>query len=120
MCGIGGIINSGLGRDALEQRLLAMQRSLRHRGPDDEGLFLAHDGDMGLVNTRLSILDLSAAGHQPMASTDGRYHIAFNGEIYNFEALRAEMESDGDVFQSHSDTEVVLKMYERFGPDCIR
>jgi asparagine synthase (glutamine-hydrolysing) len=120
MCGIGGIINSGLGRDALEQRLLAMQRSLRHRGPDDEGLFIASDGATGLVNTRLSILDLSAAGHQPMASADGRYHVVFNGEIYNFEALRAEMERDGDVFQSHSDTEVILKMYERFGPDCVR
>ena len=120
MCGIGGIINSGLDRDALEQKLLAMRRCLRHRGPDDEGLFLAAGGGTGLVNTRLSILDLSTAGHQPMASADGRYHIVFNGEIYNFRALRAEMETDGDLFQSHSDTEVVLKMYERFGPDCVR
>ena len=96
-----------------------MRRCLRHRGPDDEGLFLTRDGDAGLVNTRLSILDLSAAGHQPMASADGRYCIVFNGEIYNFKTLRAEMERDGVVFQSHSDTEVVLKMYERFGPDCV-
>ena len=120
MCGIGGIINSGLGRDALEQRLFAMQRSLRHRGPDDAGLFLGPDGRAGLVNTRLSILDLSTAGHQPMASADGRYHIVFNGEIYNFMALREELERAGEIFISHSDTEVVLRMYGRFGPDCVR
>ena len=120
MCGIGGIINLGLGRDALEQRLLAIQRCLRHRGPDDEGLFLAPDGRAGLVNTRLSILDLSTAGHQPMMSTDGRYHIVFNGEIYNFMALREELERAGETFISRSDTEVILKMYARYGPDCVR
>jgi asparagine synthase (glutamine-hydrolysing) len=120
MCGIGGIINLGLGRDALEQRLLAIQRSLRHRGPDDEGLFLARDGRAGLVSTRLSILDLSTAGHQPMASADGRYHIVFNGEIYNFMALREELERAGETFISRSDTEVILKMYARYGPDCVR
>ena len=97
-----------------------MQRSLRHRGPDDEGLFLAHDGVAGLVNTRLSILDLSTAGHQPMASADGRYHIVFNGEIYNFMALREELERAGETFISRSDTEVILKMYARYGPDCVR
>jgi len=75
---------------------------------------------VGLVSTRLSILDLSTAGHQPMATADGRYHIVFNGEIYNFTALREELERAGETFISHSDTEVVLRMYERFGPDCVR
>jgi asparagine synthase (glutamine-hydrolysing) len=120
MCGIGGIINSGLGRDAVEQKLLAMQRCLHHRGPDDRGLFISPNGKTGLVNTRLAILDLSSAGHQPMASANGRYRIVLNGEIYNFQALRKELEAKGETFLSHSDTEVVLKMYERYGPDCVR
>jgi asparagine synthase (glutamine-hydrolysing) len=120
MCGIGGIINSGLGRDAVEQKLLAMQRCLHHRGPDDRGLFISPNGKTGLVNTRLAILDLSSAGHQPMASANGRYRIVLNGEIYNFQALRAELEAEGEIFLSRSDTEVVLKMYERYGPDCVR
>jgi asparagine synthase (glutamine-hydrolysing) len=120
MCGIGGIINSALGRDAVEQKLLAMQRCLHHRGPDDRGLFISPNGKTGLVNTRLAILDLSSAGHQPMSSPDGRYRIVLNGEIYNFQALRGELEAKGETFLSHSDTEVVLKMYERYGPDCVR
>jgi asparagine synthase (glutamine-hydrolysing) len=120
MCGIGGIINSGLGRDAVEQKLLAMQRCLHHRGPDDRGLFISCDGKTGLVNTRLAILDLSSAGHQPMVSADERYRIVLNGEIYNFQALRGELEAKGETFLSHSDTEVVLRMYQRYGPDCVR
>ena len=120
MCGIGGIINSGLGQDAVEQKLLAMQRCLQHRGPDDRGLFISPNGKTGLVNTRLAILDLSSAGHQPMASANGRYRIVLNGEIYNFQALRAELAAEGETFLSHSDTEVVLKMYERYGSDCVR
>jgi asparagine synthase (glutamine-hydrolysing) len=63
---------------------------------------------------------ICGAGHQPMTSEDGRYHIIFNGEIYNFPALREELERAGEVFASHSDTEVVLKMYRRYGPDCVR
>jgi asparagine synthase (glutamine-hydrolysing) len=120
MCGIAGIINSGLDREKLEKVLTVMQQQLHHRGPDDRGLFISDDGKTGLVNTRLAILDLSSAGHQPMASADGRYRIVLNGEIYNFQALRTGLEAKGEVFLSHSDTEVVLKMYERYGPDCVR
>ncbi|MGI9087343.1 MAG: asparagine synthase (glutamine-hydrolyzing) [Chthoniobacterales bacterium] len=120
MCGIAGFIGSNLSRDKLEELLRGFERDLRHRGPDDRGFFVSRDGVAGLVNTRLAILDLSPAGHQPMQSPDGRYTIVFNGEIYNFEELRAELATEGETFQSHSDTEVILKMYARYGPDCVR
>jgi len=120
MCGIAGIIHSDLDREELEKVLSGMQQQLHHRGPDDRGLYLSRDGKTGLVNTRLAILDLSPAGHQPMASRNGRYRIVLNGEIYNFQTLRAELEGKGEAFRSHSDTEVVLKIYERYGPDSVR
>ena len=96
-----------------------MEGSLEHRGPDDRGMYLSPDGRCGLTNTRLAILDLSAAGHQPMRSADGRRVIVFNGEIYNFLELRKELEAAGAVFRSQSDTEVVLSLYERHGPACV-
>src|SRR5207248_5098847 len=120
MCGIAGVINSALDREDLETILTRMQQQLHHRGPDDRGLFLSSDGKTGLVNTRLAILDVTSAGHQPMASADGRYRIVLNGEIYNFQTLRAELEAKGDKFLSQSDTEVALKMYERYGPGRVR
>jgi len=120
MCGIAGIINSNLSRDELERRLLGMHRQMQHRGPDDRGVFISRNANSGLVNTRLAILDLSAAGHQPMSTPDGRYHITFNGEIYNFGILRKELEAEGQIFSSHSDTEVILKMYVRYGSECVR
>ncbi len=120
MCGIAGIVGSNLSGDKLEELLRGFERDLHHRGPDDCGFFVSKDGGAGLVNTRLAILDLSSAGHQPMHSSDGRYTIVFNGEIYNFEELRAELSEEGESFVSHSDTEVILKMYARYGPDCVR
>ena len=120
MCGIAGILNSGLDRDDLERRLQGFARDLHHRGPDDAGQFISKTGMAGLVSTRLAIQDLSAAGHQPMRTADGRYTIVFNGEIYNFKQLRAELEEEGETFSSDSDTEVILKMYTRYGPDCVR
>src|SRR5260370_1853847 len=89
MCGIAGILNSGLARDDLELRLQRIERDLRHRGPDDSGQFVSKNGVAGLVSTRLAIQDLSAAGHQPMTTADGRYTIVFNVEIYNFKHLRS-------------------------------
>jgi asparagine synthase (glutamine-hydrolysing) len=120
MCGIAGVINSGLDHEDLESALQAMMKSMHHRGPDDRGYFISKSGNAGIVNTRLSILDLSSAGHQPMHSADGRYTITFNGEIYNFAALRADLQKEGEQFASDGDTEVILKMYARFGPDCVR
>src|SRR5437879_13898533 len=120
MCGIGGVINANGAAIKLEEILTGLARDLHHRGPDDYGVLLAEYGRTGLVGTRLAIQDLSSAGHQPMTSEDGRYHITFNGEIYNFPALREELKRAGEVFASHSDTEVILKMYRRYGPDCVR
>jgi asparagine synthase (glutamine-hydrolysing) len=86
---------------------------LRHRGPDDSGSWVAPGLVLGFA--RLSIIDLSQAGHQPMSSPDGRYAIVFNGEIYNFPELRRELESAGETFRSHSDTEVLLRVFMREG-----
>jgi asparagine synthase (glutamine-hydrolysing) len=112
MCGIAGNIN---GRDAAAR----VARTLAHRGPDDEGIARFTGGvcDITLIHRRLSILDLSPAGHQPMSR--GRLRITFNGEIYNFRELRRELEQDGLDFHTSCDTEVILAAYERWGLDCI-
>jgi asparagine synthase (glutamine-hydrolysing) len=116
MCGWVIVIDSA--RQGLpEQALKAATRALRHRGPDDSGEFTEAGVQMGFV--RLSILDLSAAGHQPMASADGRYVIVFNGEIYNYRELRVELEALGHRFASQSDTEVLLSTYIQWGPECL-
>src|SRR5262249_47193545 len=81
---------------------------------------LSRDGRAGLVNTRLAILDLSSAGHQPMESRDGRHVITFNGEIYNFRALAETLEKAGVQLRSHSDTEVILQLYRLRGVECVR
>lgn len=94
-----------------------MARSIRHRGPDDEGFYI--DGNMGLGHERLSIIDLSEAGRQPMTNEDSRFWIVFNGEIYNYLELRQELVGKGHKFRSHSDTEVVLHLYEENGTKCI-
>jgi len=101
-------------------------RSLAHRGPDDEGTWVARfsngdrDWDVALGHTRLSILDLSRLGHQPMASEDGRYAIAYNGEIYNHRALRTELERGGARFRSECDTEVVLEAWRAWGAAAVK
>jgi asparagine synthase (glutamine-hydrolysing) len=94
-----------------------MTSRLRHRGPDDEGFFCR--GPIALGHRRLSVVDLSAAGRQPMGDAAGRYWIVFNGEIYNFRELRGELESEGIAFTSRSDTEVILAAYRRWNFDCL-
>jgi asparagine synthase (glutamine-hydrolysing) len=94
----------------------AMCRSLAHRGPDDEGIHTFPGGALGM--RRLSIIDLER-GHQPMSSPDGEYWIVFNGEIYNYRELRHALERDGHAFRTHSDTEVVLRLYETLGARCL-
>ena len=84
-----------------------MTDAIAHRGPDGEGHYI--DGSLGLGHRRLAIIDLSAAGHQPMATEDGRFVIAYNGEVYNFNELRVELEAVGHRFHSRTDSEVVLK-----------
>lgn len=117
MCGIAGILNYN--RDRLETLIQRMQNALQHRGPDDHGIYITQDRQVAIAHTRLSILDLTPAGHQPMSSSDGRYWITFNGEIYNFQALRHTLIEGGEKFNSNTDTEVILKLYQQFGADCV-
>src|SRR2546422_8890808 len=114
MCGITGIVGD-FGLSALE----SMTRTLAHRGPDGEGVVCPEGEGFGLGHRRLSIIDLSSAGAQPMADPTGRYWITYNGEVYNFPELRRELESKGRVFRSATDTEVVLAAYEQWGPECL-
>lgn len=117
MCGIVGLVcrTPPTNRELLD----SMRDSLRHRGPDDGGSWWSTDGRVGLANRRLAIIDLSVAGHQPMADASGRRHITFNGEIYNHPELRRELERYGHSFRSTSDTEVILAAYQQWGQDCL-
>jgi len=114
MCGIVGIIHKD-GTAVEPSQISAMTHVIRHRGPDDDGVFV--DGRVGLGFKRLSIIDLKT-GHQPM--TTGPYTIVFNGEIYNYIELKAELIKLGHTFRTTSDTEVILAMYAQYGPDCVR
>ncbi|MBD2269330.1 asparagine synthase (glutamine-hydrolyzing) [Anabaena sp. FACHB-1391] len=120
MCGIAGVIKLNTDDGSLEAKIEKMQTALKHRSPDDAGIYISTDKQAALAHTRLSILDLSAAGHQPMSTTDNRYHITFNGEIYNFQELRENLISQGEKFHSQTDTEVILKLYQRIGSDCVQ
>lgn len=113
MCGIAGYVGQG-SREVLER----MTNALSHRGPDDAGFFV--DRQWGLGHRRLSILDLSPSGHQPMLSPDGNVVIVFNGEIYNFQQLKNELLEKGHTFRGSSDTEVILALYAEHGLDCFR
>ena len=119
MCGIAGISGWKKGPEELARALQGMQKALGHRGPDDRGLLLDPKGRWGLAHTRLSILDLSPCGRQPMTSADGKWHLVFNGEIYNFRDLRPALEKAGHRFRSNSDTEVLLETLVREGPAAL-
>jgi len=119
MCGIAGILGSSPLDDAARQALPVMLRALRHRGPDDSGMWTAPGSHAALAHARLSIIDLSPAGHQPMSTPDGRLTIVFNGEIYNHRGLRTDLEARGVAFRSNSDTEVILRAYEAYGTECV-
>ncbi len=116
MCGIAGFWDrEPLRSEQARQRVVAMTQTLRHRGPDDSGEFLEETAGLALGARRLAIVDLSALGHQPMASPDGRYVLAFNGEIYNFPDLRRELEAEGVRFSGGSDTEVLVAAVQHWG-----
>lgn len=118
MCGIAGFWDPRAreGEAAMRARLKPMADALRHRGPDDQGSWIDAPAGIALGHRRLSIIDLSAAGHQPMVSSDGRFCIAFNGEIYNFAQLRAQLEASEPVaWRGHSDTEVFVEAIRRWG-----
>jgi len=116
MCGIAGIITLN-GKPVSPGDLRLMTDAIAHRGPDGEGFYT--DRSAGLGHRRLAIIDLTHAADQPMATGDGRYVISYNGEIYNFRELRAELEKLGHIFRSSSDTEVVLASYVQWGDECV-
>ncbi|TVR79413.1 MAG: asparagine synthase (glutamine-hydrolyzing), partial [Chitinophagaceae bacterium] len=118
MCGISGYYSFNNQNNKLEANLRAASGQLSKRGPDSEGFFF--DENIGLAHRRLSILDTSSAGSQPMTTDDERYTLIFNGEIYNFQLLRKDLISKGYSFQSSSDTEVLLKMYACYGSECLQ
>ena len=116
MCGICGKL--AFDRDEVISPTLvkAMADSIRHRGPDDEGYYVS--GNIGLGFRRLSIIDLKS-GHQPLSNEDGSIWIVFNGEIYNYQELRTLLLGKGHVFKTRTDTEVIVHLYEEFGPACL-
>lgn len=116
MCGICGIINfskEGVNETPIRQ----MMQTMKHRGPDDEGIFIENNVGLGFV--RLSIIDLSVAGHQPKLSQDERYVVVFNGEIYNYIELREDLKKEGVVFHTNTDTEVLLSAHIHWGEECL-
>ena len=119
MCGINGIaLSSRSGRQLNIGTLERMRDIIRHRGPDDDGLFVDPTGRVGLGHRRLSIVDV-AAGHQPMTNEDGTLHITYNGEVYNHADYRQSLEANGHVYRTHCDTETILHLYEDFGEQCV-
>jgi asparagine synthase (glutamine-hydrolysing) len=120
MCGICGQVRFDA-RPADEAVVGRMRDSLRHRGPDDEGLWSEAypDGGVALGHTRLSIIDLSSAGHQPMSDPSGRFYLTYNGEIYNYREIRSELERDGAIFRTQTDTEVIPASYAKWGTACL-
>src|SRR5581483_11570337 len=119
MCGLAGFVDrsSRAGSYDLQAAAQAMGAAVAHRGPDDSGVFIDPEAGVALAHRRLSIQDLSAAGHQPMVSADGRYVIVYNGEVYSHEEFRPLLAARGVKFRGHSDTEVMLESIAAFGLD---
>lgn len=117
MCGIAGILNFS-GQPVAHNQIKSMTDSLSHRGPDGEGQWI--EENIGLGHRRLAIIDLSPAGRQPMQTSKGRFTITYNGEVYNFKELRAELESLGYQFHSNTDSEVVLNAYAEWKEKCVK
>ncbi len=117
MCGIAGKISLS-DRSVSAEAVESMCDAIRHRGPDDSGIYHSPDQKVALGHRRLAIIDLSPLGHQPMRYLD-RYEIVFNGEIYNFQEKRTMLEKHGYVFKSHSDTEVILALYDKYREKCV-
>ena len=116
MCGIAGILCADPFQPLDRELLARMNRALAHRGPDGDGVWIGNG--VGLVHRRLAIIDVET-GHQPMSSSHGDLHVVFNGEIYNYRELRRRLESLGHRFRTHSDTEVLLHLYQQQGADMV-
>ncbi len=117
MCGICGIIGTRTTKPVDKNVLLKMTQAMKHRGPDEQGIY--HCGTIGLGSRRLSIIDLTG-GRQPITNEDQSMWIVFNGEIYNYRELRTYLQKKGHTFQTQTDTEVILHLYEEFGLECIQ
>jgi asparagine synthase (glutamine-hydrolysing) len=117
MCGIIGIAS----RSPIThgEQLLTQRDLLTHRGPDEAGVWWSDDRTVGFAHRRLSIIDLSPGGHQPMSACGGQIQIIYNGEIYNYRELRSELEGHRYRFQTRSDTEVILAAYQTWGTECV-
>src|SRR6185369_8727905 len=121
MCGITGVWEYGATRGQIERNLLVSMRDvMTHRGPDDAGDLVFDEARGGFGFRRLSIIDLSAAGHQPMRGCNDRVWLVFNGEIYNHAKLRAGLEARGHVYRSRTDSETILHLYEERGLDFVQ
>ena len=121
MCGIAGIYAyRSTARAADRDELVRMRDYMASRGPDGSGEWYSDDGRVGFGHRRLSIIDLSSRGAQPMQTADGRLVVTFNGEIYNYRALRSGLEAKGYAFRSNSDTEVLLHLYAELGHEMLR
>lgn len=121
MCGVAGIIGRNV--TGIEARIVEMSGAIRHRGPDDDNIIVwpvVGHSQTSFAHRRLSILDLTRAGRQPMTTPNGRYSIVFNGEIYNYVALRKDLAQEGIRFETETDTEVLLQLYARFGAECLK
>jgi asparagine synthase (glutamine-hydrolysing) len=118
VCGICGELTFD-GAPVNAETIVAMRDRLEHRGPDDQGVFVSDDRRAGLGFRRLAIIDVSSIANQPMANEDGTVRVAFNGEIYNFQSLRARLVANGHQFRSQSDTEVLVHLYEEVGPQFV-
>src|ERR1700722_2044897 len=120
MCGIAGFLDTSRSKapEQLTLRARRMGTSLSHRGPDADGIWVDQNTGVAFGHRRLSIIDLPPVGAQPMHSASGRYVITFNGEIYNFKALRQELEQLGETFRGHSDTEIMLAAIARWGVEA--
>src|SRR5688572_180191 len=118
MCGIAGFVDFSKVSD--EEILIKMANQIHHRGPDDGGseIIKTSEATIGLGFRRLSIIDLSALGGQPMKSEDNSFIVAFNGEIYNYQEIRKELQGLGFTFKSNSDTEVILRSFQQWGTSC--
>jgi len=117
VCGLAGIVTTNSAVSPAQLR--AANAALRHRGPDDAGVWINQAATCGLGHTRLSIIDL-AGGHQPLSSTDGTIHAVVNGEFYDYESIRRDLIRTGYRFQTESDSEILIPLYLKYGPDCLR
>ncbi|MDB5281428.1 MAG: asnB, partial [Bacteroidota bacterium] len=117
MCGIAGQVK--LNGVVSTQNCVAMTDAIQHRGPDDSGIYINESKTAVLGHRRLSFLDLGPAGHQPLTNEDSTLWITYNGEVYNYVELRKELEAQGHIFKSHTDTEVILHGYEQWGYDVV-